>query len=416
MAQYVDLQRGSMEERLLSCHVPWLNIFNKLRYVAWFLIFQPERKPPGTSNTNNSNCAIPKIWNGRALDRVTKQEHWPNGQKLSKKCPKIVFSDPLDNFWTFFGQFFDIFRTFCRHSLSLGCPTICPLQPRIEFRLIWCLVLRQLKWNRILWFVDLSAGGSNHAMTVQVALESGQNATRVAAVCLKKFAHRYGSDCEPQLEPIWVVQWSRTFSNAMHLHFVPLPAYQVVYSLQWGIEAWDHAAVCMLAPVSLLRLGVRVARFMCKVAGWTSKLTRVTVGPSQEIQFVWCKSGGSYAMILGNDSYAIRPLFLRHMIVAHTFLEVWGGRWLPVFSSLFHYLIALTCTASGGRNGRQIAFSADVTFRHPWSPVLAGKEIFMHEGLRRCSASPIQDAYRAWISPTTPFCAPFCEEETIRGN
>ena len=53
--------------------------------------------------------------NGRALDRVTKQKHRPNGQKMSKKCPKIVSSVPPDNFWTFFGHFFDIFRTFFRH-------------------------------------------------------------------------------------------------------------------------------------------------------------------------------------------------------------------------------------------------------------------------------------------------------------
>ena len=49
--------------------------------------------------------------NGRALDRVTKQKHRPNRQKMSKKCPKIVSSAPLENFWTFFGHFFDIFRT-----------------------------------------------------------------------------------------------------------------------------------------------------------------------------------------------------------------------------------------------------------------------------------------------------------------
>ena len=62
--------------------------------------------------------------NGRALDRVTKQNHRPSRQKLSQKCQKIVFSAPPDNFWTFSG----ILSTFCRHSLLLGCPTICPLQ------------------------------------------------------------------------------------------------------------------------------------------------------------------------------------------------------------------------------------------------------------------------------------------------
>ena len=75
----------------------------------------------------------PMVFNGRALDRVTKQKHRPNRQKLSKKCPKIVFSAPLDKFWTFFRHLFDIFRTFCRHSQFLGCPTICPLQ-------LWCFV------------------------------------------------------------------------------------------------------------------------------------------------------------------------------------------------------------------------------------------------------------------------------------
>ena len=57
------------------------------------------------------NCLV----TGRALVRVTTQRHRPNRQK----------------FQTIFGQFlenFDIFRTFCRHSLFLGCPTICPLQ------------------------------------------------------------------------------------------------------------------------------------------------------------------------------------------------------------------------------------------------------------------------------------------------
>ena len=36
---------------------------------------------------------------------------------MSKTCPKIVFAVPPDNFWTFFGHFFDNFQTFCRHSL-----------------------------------------------------------------------------------------------------------------------------------------------------------------------------------------------------------------------------------------------------------------------------------------------------------
>ena len=71
---------------------------------------------------------MPPRSQGKSLDRVTKQKHRPTRQNLSKKCPKIVFSAPPDNFWTFFGHFLDIFQTFCRHSLFPGCLTICPLQ------------------------------------------------------------------------------------------------------------------------------------------------------------------------------------------------------------------------------------------------------------------------------------------------
>ena len=50
--------------------------------------------------------------NGRALDRVTKQKHQADRQKVSKNCPRIVFAVPPDNFRTFFrdifGHFVDI--------------------------------------------------------------------------------------------------------------------------------------------------------------------------------------------------------------------------------------------------------------------------------------------------------------------
>ena len=50
-------------------------------------------------------------WTGSPTKASTKQE------KLPRKCLKTVFSAPPHNFRTFFGYFFDIFRTFCRHSL-----------------------------------------------------------------------------------------------------------------------------------------------------------------------------------------------------------------------------------------------------------------------------------------------------------
>ena len=76
----------------------------------------PLPNPPDTICWTLFTC------NGRALDRVTKQKHRPNRQKLPQKCLKIVFSASLDNFRTFFGHFFDIFRTFCRHFHFLCCP------------------------------------------------------------------------------------------------------------------------------------------------------------------------------------------------------------------------------------------------------------------------------------------------------
>ena len=85
-------------------------------------------------NPGSLSLNLAYFCNGRALDRVTKSNHRPNRQKLSKKCPKFVFSAPPDNFWTFFRHFFDIFRTFCRHFLFLGCPTLCPLQAYLTAR------------------------------------------------------------------------------------------------------------------------------------------------------------------------------------------------------------------------------------------------------------------------------------------
>ena len=43
-----------------------------------------------------------------------KKNNRPNRQTLSKNCPKIVFSAPPDNLWTFqtFSDIFDTFRTF----------------------------------------------------------------------------------------------------------------------------------------------------------------------------------------------------------------------------------------------------------------------------------------------------------------
>ena len=62
--------------------------------------------------------------------------HWTGSlnksiDQIAKNCPKNVRRlcfQPLRTIFGYFLTFFDIFRTFCRHSLVLGCPTICPLQ------------------------------------------------------------------------------------------------------------------------------------------------------------------------------------------------------------------------------------------------------------------------------------------------
>ena len=46
--------------------------------------------------------------------------------QIGKKCQKMSEYCVCSGFGTFFGYFFDIFGTFCRHSRLLGCATICP--------------------------------------------------------------------------------------------------------------------------------------------------------------------------------------------------------------------------------------------------------------------------------------------------
>ena len=84
---------------------------------------------------------FPLFCNGRALDRVTKQKHRPNRQKLSKKSPKIVFSAPSD----IFRHFSDILSTFPFSGLSNDLPVTtlvpqtilgCPAERQIIFFLI----------------------------------------------------------------------------------------------------------------------------------------------------------------------------------------------------------------------------------------------------------------------------------------
>ena len=94
------------------------------------------------------------ICTGRALDRLTKQKHWPHRQRMSKKLSEnCVFSPSgqffkhfsdifsrhfsyilstfpfsVDNFLTFFGHFLSTFFGHLSTFPFLDCPAICPLQ------------------------------------------------------------------------------------------------------------------------------------------------------------------------------------------------------------------------------------------------------------------------------------------------
>ena len=83
---------------------------------------------PKTNTELLDKITLPKSV-GELIRTFVTGEHWtgsPNKRidQIGKNCPKIVlkivFPAPPDNFWTFFGQFFGIFRTFCRHSLLSG--------------------------------------------------------------------------------------------------------------------------------------------------------------------------------------------------------------------------------------------------------------------------------------------------------
>ena len=68
------------------------------------------------------------------LCRITTGEHWTGSPNKStdqtgEKCPKNVRKLCWQCLWTIIAQFFGtFFRTFCRYSLLMARPTICPLQ------------------------------------------------------------------------------------------------------------------------------------------------------------------------------------------------------------------------------------------------------------------------------------------------
>ena len=125
-AAVLDKTSGSKGARLLSS--TGLGCGNLIGRAQLFSAPALDRnrspKSPILINTpGKSTCLV----TGRALHRVIKQKHQPNRQKMSKKCLKIVFAVPPDNFWTFFGHFFDIFghlSTFPLSELSNDLPVV----------------------------------------------------------------------------------------------------------------------------------------------------------------------------------------------------------------------------------------------------------------------------------------------------
>ena len=97
----------------------------------------PKAKKSRKKNSGKSKWGLSK-W-------LVTGEHWtgsPNKSidQIGKNCPKNVRKLCFQPLQTIFGHFSDIFSTFCRHSLFLGCPMICPLQPNGGLRYLSTIV------------------------------------------------------------------------------------------------------------------------------------------------------------------------------------------------------------------------------------------------------------------------------------
>ena len=84
-----------------------------------------------------------KLGGGRALDRVTNKSIDQIGKTFRKMSKNCIFSLSR-HFLRHFSDIFDMFWTLYRHSLSLGYPTICPLQDQ-PLR----VVLRSSVWGML---------------------------------------------------------------------------------------------------------------------------------------------------------------------------------------------------------------------------------------------------------------------------
>ena len=115
--------RGEVAERRRSSwEVPVLTGPNRAIQLRCAMRLE-SRTPKSLAMRKTLSCVTGEHWTGspnKSIDQTGK-----NCPKMSETC---VFR-PSGQFWGIFRTFFRHFRTFCRHSLFLGCPTICPLQP-----------------------------------------------------------------------------------------------------------------------------------------------------------------------------------------------------------------------------------------------------------------------------------------------
>ena len=179
--------------------------------------------PSSNHFSGESNPLSLSYCNGRALDRVTKQKHRPNRQKLSKKMSEnCVFSPSRqflghfsDNFSTFFGHFVDI-------PIFWAVPTICPLQLSLVSNQSWG------PWHKA-WLSKSYNAFPWHILSMLVAAESSKWARMISDDW--QAHHWWGDDrCFCKSFAIHLPLLSRYFCKSMpssrqkiakaHYHFV----------------------------------------------------------------------------------------------------------------------------------------------------------------------------------------------------
>ena len=132
----------------------WFDLWTHGRKRRTTKVIEDQAAPKGhrrkiRPQKSTQNC------NGRALDRVAKQKHRPNRQKLSKKCPENCVFCPPGHFWTIFGHFSTFFEHFVDFPIFWAVQRFARYRPKIK-NIIWTSFSEQFRLGS--WLV--SQGGA----------------------------------------------------------------------------------------------------------------------------------------------------------------------------------------------------------------------------------------------------------------